>query len=102
VNLLAFVVRNGTDFADKEAADMAARNLAKANKIKMAEDRHKQNIEALTNLQKALVSDFLLLTRQLTELTYRMLWQQKERRETLSWTSDSSLPTSAERKRSRL
>jgi hypothetical protein len=34
---------------------MAARNLAKANKIKLAEDRHKQNIEALTNLQKALV-----------------------------------------------
>jgi hypothetical protein len=66
VSLLASAETSGTDLADKEAADMAARNLAKANKIKMAEDRHKQNIEALTNLQKALVSNFLLLTRRLT------------------------------------
>jgi hypothetical protein len=40
---------------DKETADLTAANLAKANKIKLAEDRHKQNIDALTNLQKAVV-----------------------------------------------
>jgi hypothetical protein len=43
---------------DKEAADLTASNLAKANKIKLAEDRHKQNIDALTNLQKAVVGLF--------------------------------------------
>jgi hypothetical protein len=44
------------DPVDKETADLTAANLAKANKIKLAEDRHKQNIDALTNLQKAVVS----------------------------------------------
>jgi hypothetical protein len=46
----------GAEYPDKETADLTASNLAKANKIKLAEDRHKQNIEALTNLQKAVVS----------------------------------------------
>lgn len=52
-------VRGTTDyltFPDKEAADTAAREKAKADKIKLGEDRHKQNVEALANLQKALVS----------------------------------------------
>jgi len=46
------------DLVDKETADLTATNLAKANKIKLAEDRHKQNIDALTNLQKAVVSSW--------------------------------------------
>lgn len=42
--------------SDKEAADSAARMKEKADKMKLAEDRHKQNVEALLNLQKAVVS----------------------------------------------
>lgn len=42
---------------DKEAAERAAREKAKADKLKMAEDRHKENVLALANLQKALVCD---------------------------------------------
>jgi hypothetical protein len=41
---------------DKEAAEKAAREKAKADKIKIADDRHKENVQALANLQKALVS----------------------------------------------
>jgi hypothetical protein len=67
------------DRIDKEAADSAARMKVKADKMKLAEDRHKQNVEALLNLQKALVGSLLLRTNRV--LAYQIPGCDDERRQ---------------------
>jgi hypothetical protein len=48
--------------AAAEKAEKDRQQKEKADKMKLAEDRHKQNTEALANLLKALVSAFAAAT----------------------------------------